>query len=168
MGLNPVLYFDADSNIGGKIREDFYNIFKKVTAGEIDAQIHNTNFSILSYAKNYEGTLKTPKITRENYRFSDEREWRYVPSPKELGAAEPFIGKNEYDTEDKKIVANKTLEHIRVPFTPDDINYIFVEKEKEISEFIDLIRTANSSKPFQSVERLFTRIITTAQIKTDF
>jgi hypothetical protein len=168
IGLNPVLYFDDNSIIGGRIREDFYKTSQKFAEGTVDEEIHQTNLSILSYSKNYEGTLITAKIKRENYRFSDEREWRYVPSPEELKDASPYIVKPQYSTEEQKNNANKTLEHIRITFDPDDINYIFLEDEKEIPQFIQIIREANSSKTFHSVERLLTRIMTTDQIKTDF
>jgi hypothetical protein len=161
-GLNPVLYIDENSSLGGCIREDFKDIFDQVQNSTLDYKLYETTTTLISYMKNYQGRLETPKILRENYRFSDEREWRYVPSPKELNGAPMLIDST------KKAEENPKIEHLRLLFHPDDINYIFVETEDEISEIIKIIRDANSDKSFTSVERLMTRIITTSQIRTDF
>jgi hypothetical protein len=166
-GLNPVLYFDNKSNLGGTIRKDFREFYIKKDKDELDQNFVNTIFEILSYSKNYEGILKTKKITRENYRFSDEREWRYVPNKEILGKAKSYIGKSDYETEEKKKIANDKLKELRLKIEPDDINYVFVEKESEIEEIITILRSSNSTKPHSSVERLLTRIMTTEQIKTD-
>lgn len=166
-GLNPVLYFDNKSTIGGTIRKDFADIYGKAHKGELDKSLVKTIFEILSYSKNYEGTLNTKKITREHYRFSDEREWRFVPDEKMLNGADSYIGKKIYDSDEEKKLANSKLEELRLTFEPDDINYVFVEKESEIEEIIGILRSSNSSKPHNSVERLLTRILTTEQIKTD-
>ncbi|MBW0179395.1 abortive infection system antitoxin AbiGi family protein [Sediminibacterium sp.] len=163
-GLNPVLYFDGNSTISHNIRKDFEDIYKKVLEGKLENKLFQLVTEIMSYMKNYEGTLKTKKITRENYRFSDEREWRYIPSLDILGSAFPYIVPKNAE---EKAKANKKLEHIRLEFTPDDINYIFVQKESEIQEIIDIIRNANATMPYSSVERLMTRILTTEQIMTD-
>lgn len=163
-GLNPVLYFDNNSNISLNIRKDFEDIFKQVLEGKLEKKLSQIITEIMSYMKNYEGTLKTSKITRDNYRFSDEREWRYVPPIDILKSATPFIVPK---SSEEKAKANKNLEHLRLKFTPDDINYIFVQKESEIQEVIDAIRNANGSMPYSSVERLMTRIMTTEQIISD-
>lgn len=166
-GLNPVFYIDEDSSLGGTIRSDFKNLLTRVVDGEITTDLFDTCIQIMSYCKNYEGTLETSKIKRENYRFSDEREWRYVPDQNLLVKAESYIPSKSYNTIEKKKEANEQLKDLRLLFEPDDINYLFVENEEEISEIIDCIRLVHSDKPYSSVERLFTRILTTEQIKTD-
>lgn len=166
-GLNPVLYFDNKSTLGGTIRNDFKDVFDQVNQGKIDRKLMETIFEILSYSKNYEGTLKTKKIERENYRFSDEREWRFVPDKKMLNGAKSYVVENDYDSEEKKETANATLDKLSLSFEPDDINYVFVENENEIDEILSVLRSANSNKAHNSVERLLTRILTTEQIKTD-
>jgi hypothetical protein len=166
-GLNPVLYVDEDSSLGFTIRNDFKALYDKLVKGEIESEMYETCVQIMSYCKNYEGTLKTKKIKRENYRFSDEREWRYVPNKDSLGKAGSHISSSMYNTEEKKKQVNGKLSDLRLTFDPDDINYLFVENENEITEIIDCVRVAHSDKPYSSVERLFTRILTTQQIKTD-
>ena len=161
-GLNPVLYIDEESTLGGCICEDFSKIFDQVQKNTLDYKLYETTTTLISYMKNYQGRLETPKILKENYRFSDEREWRYVPAPEELNGAPMCIDPT------KKAEENPKIEHLRITFEPDDINYIFVETEDEISEIIKIIRDANADKSFTSVERLMTRIITTSQIRTDF
>lgn len=163
-GLNPVLYFDGDSNVSQSIRKDFQEIYKKVKEGKLEQKMFELIVEIMSYMKNYEGTLKTSKITRDNYRFSDEREWRYIPNPNLIKPATSYI---VVKTPEEKAIHNKKLENLKLRFEPDDINYIFVQNENEIKEIIDIIRNANESKAHSSVERLMTRIMTTDQIMSD-
>ena len=166
-GLNPVLYFDDSSILGAQIRSTFKEVNERIKKKELQSDSFEIAINIFSYSKNYEGTLKTSKITKENYRFSDEREWRYVPSKQELQNAKRFIALSNYSTSEQKKDANNTLSHIRLKFKADDINYIFVKDEDEISEFINIIRESHGKESFGSVERLMSRIITTDQIKTD-
>lgn len=166
-GLNPVLYFDDSSSLGATIRRDFKDLYDKIQQGKLDKRLFEASIEILSYSKNYEGKLKTSRIERDSYRFSDEREWRFVPSKEELKGAFNYVGSSKYRTEEQKKDANQKLNHLRLTFEPDDINYLFVENESEIAEIVDEVRKANSSQPFSSVERLLTRIMTTEQIKTD-
>lgn len=166
-GLNPVLYIDNKSQLGGLISKDFDRLFKLANNNKIPEDIFDSLIHIISYTKNYEGELETTKVKKDNYRFSDEREWRFVPYGKGLLSNQSWIPEDNYKDGKKKNAANKKLGEIRLEFSPDDINYVFVEKETEISEFIEIIRKSNSKSPYDSVERLFSRIITTEQIMTD-
>ena len=127
----------------------------------------NSLINLMRYMKNYQNELvRAGKVTKD-YRFSDEREWRYVP---------PFskdylmvLRGDAYDTEEKKVVENDKLKNLRLEFEPDDIKYIIIEKDSEISEFVNLLRTSKGKKySLSDVERLMTRLMTTEQIVTDF
>lgn len=166
-GLNPVLYFDEESTLGGHIRLDFKSYYDRIKKGELDSKVHETAMEIFSYSKNYEGVLKTKKIERDNYRFSDEREWRFVPTKGQLKGAANYVSLSKYKTKEQKEEANLKLKKCKLLFNPDDINYIFVESEEEISEFIKIIRDNLGNNSFESIERLTSRIITTHQIITD-
>lgn len=165
--LNPVLYFDNSSKVSGLMNEDFGVLAKLAKKGEIPKNIFESLIHISSYAKNYEGTLETEKVKIENYRFSDEREWRYVPINEELDGCKSWITPSDYDTQEKKDNVNSELNKIHLTFNPDDINYLFVEHEAEIQEFIEIIRKTFKKNAFDSVDRLISRIITTSQIMTD-
>jgi hypothetical protein len=42
--------------------------------------VQNVYLSIFQNIKEYEGTLKRGKAETPNYRFYNEREWRYIPN----------------------------------------------------------------------------------------
>jgi len=164
-GLNPVLYLDSNSTLGG----DFLNAAKEILSGKKFSTYTETETAIgdlLRYMKNYEGELLRDGLTISDYRFSDEREWRYVPNRKVASMA---IGLKEYDTVEKKEKANSLLGTLSLGFEPNDIAYIIIKNESEISEFIQSLEDAKGKKyPFHDVKRLTTRIITTDQILNDF
>jgi len=76
----------------------------------------------------------------KNYRFYDEREWRVVPYITETDNSKlwPF-----YDEEDYKEFKNEnngtSLLDVGVDFQYDDIHYIIVEKEDDISRTRSLV-----------------------------
>lgn len=156
--LNPVLYIEAKSHLALSLREAYVHY---ISDGIDTARLHLAN--LLRYSKNYQGDLRRGKKVFKNYRFSDEKEWRYVPDPSN---GEGFIrislkGK-------KKVVENEKASKIQLNFAPEDIKYIFIKSDSEITEFIrhlDDAKGANYSK--REVERLTTRIITTEQLTKD-
>jgi hypothetical protein len=159
-GLNPVLYIEEKSDLGEKFRAIIEKLITEINLNNTEIIM----FDIFSYMKNYQGTLNRNGVIKNNYRFSDEREWRYVPSSTLASVISPL----EYQTVDQKKQHNEQLNHLRLEFTPDDISYIFINNEDEINDFIDVLRNTKGSKyTQQQVERLMTRIFTTEQIKTD-
>ncbi len=164
-GLNPVLYIEKESDLGGDIKKTVSLLLKnkdwqKLTNEEF------TFINLFRYMKNYQNNLSRNGRNIPNYRFSDEREWRYVP-PKNP-TVPPVLPLNLFDNNEKKDIANKGLEKMRLEFTPDDISYIIINDESEIGEFINVLRYAKGKNyTHEQVERLMTRIFTTEQIKTD-
>lgn len=164
-GLNPVLYLDNSSKLSGQFRESFGTLLKGKKRSEL-VEYEIAIFDLARYMKNYQDKLNRNGIIDENYRFSDEREWRFVPNYNDVAA---FLSLDEYDTFEKKEKMNKMLEGMRLYFEPNDITYIIIENENEISEFIDILRKSKAKKYLMDdVERLMTRMITTEQILTDF
>ena len=163
-GLNPVLYIEKESMIG----HEFRNTAKKLLSGKNDKTLSEEGFTIINlfrYMKNYEHELIRKDKTYPNYRFSDEREWRFVP-PKE--DAEIIILEKLFNSQEQEDEANGKLSNIRLEFTPDDITYIIINNESEINEFIAVLRYAKGKTyTHEQVERLITRILTTEQIRTD-
>ena len=121
---------------------------------------------ILSYIKNYEGSLKLKKKRKQysNYRFSDEREWRFVPSIAELSnninylilSHTEYENKNEYTN----ITGNKTI-----PITIKDIKYIIVEKESQIDDMREKI-IASFGPDDQDINKI--NFFTAKQCENDF
>jgi len=80
-----------------------------------------------------------------------------------------ILAKSDYDTEEDKDKENQKLKNIRLQFEPNDIKYVIIEKDSEIPEFLDILRSSKGKKyTYHDVERLMTRIITTEQIVSDF
>ena len=126
-----------------------------------DEQVIN----LFRYMKNYQGDLTINNKIINKYRYSDEREWRYVPADKDI---ELIVLTKNFKSQAQKNVANGNLKNLRLEFTPDDITYIIINDESEITDFINFLRsTKGKTYTHQQVERLITRIFTTEQIKTD-
>lgn len=165
--LNPVIYMQANSLLAKSINENYLEI---TTDEFVEWKTLSTNqknwLNILRYVKNYEADLSRGGEVIKNYRFSDEREWRYSPTYEDC--IEMAINADAYKSEEQKNIINKGIENLRLEFEPNDIKYIIIERESEISEFLEILKKSKGNKySYNDVERLMTRIITSEQIKTD-
>lgn len=99
--LNPVLYLENNSNITSDINNQLDNlntildaltklaedgkqltIKKNVNVKNIFESIKknsNSHKNLLRFVKNYQGDLIRGNKTYKDYKFYDEREWRFVP-----------------------------------------------------------------------------------------
>jgi len=162
--LNPVMYMEPNSFLSEnyiKLKENFkkgqYETYSKIPNDE------RVLYDFFRYMKNYQGKLSRQGTTTEDYRFSDEREWRYVISHEEN--IEGMYLPHHFD----KIKANDSIKQYRLKFDPNDIKYVIINDENEIEEFLDLFQKEKGKKyTFYDIQRLSTRIITSEQIKKDF
>ena len=165
--LNPVFYYNPHS----ELVDNIFTTLRKLKEEKIIEINDYLNLSrIIQYHKIYEGELKTEKVDYDNYRFADEREWRYVLP--ELFIDKDFIGwilNSNLSTDIQKKEANFRIEKSRLVFEPKNILYIIVKKEEEIEEFINHI-THSKGKTFShfEIERLKTRIVSCERIVNDF
>jgi hypothetical protein len=166
--MSPVQYYDKDSELFDFIREEFKRLNTKVKDGNLDRNDMLVLIKILAYSKNYEDDLSLKDgTTLKNYRFYDEREWRFVPNETELAPAKTYIASSLY-LKDKNTY-NSQLDHIRLDFAPEEISYIIVDKEEDIKTITKAIRNIFDEKCSTSqLEVLLTKIITVDQIKYDF
>lgn len=164
--LSPVLYLDKDSELVNYLRDEFDRLLEKLNKDEIEFLDFEYIINLVSYSKNYEADLTRNRIKITDYRFYNEREWRYVPNKATLDKAKPFIVKDTYIK--SKVKYNNTLNHIRLTFDTKDISYIIVKCEADIKEITQIIRNLFADKcTMQEMEILLTRIITTDQIRYD-
>ena len=167
--LNPVLYIEKDSYLSASYYSAYDSYIETQNKNISEMAAHEKSMAdILRYMKNYQGNLtRNRKNTIPDYRFSDEREWRYVIDFNE--ETEMFLSPDEYTTPEQKAQENDLIKDFRLEFTPNDIKYIIIEKEDEIIDFLNILRGAKGDKfSHNEVERLTTRIITTEQLMTDF
>lgn len=170
-GLNPVLYMEKDSQLSKSYRTALKyfssNAAKegsaKLAADHKDAVIALAD--ILGYVKNYENDLERKSGVVPDYRFSDEREWRYVPasSAKRLW----LLPGKQFEEPGRKVQARMLADQHLLEFEPNDIKYIIIRDDSEIRDFVNHLRNAKRKYAYEDVERLTTRILTSQQIKDD-
>lgn len=163
-GLNPVLYLEKNSNLSKSI----INFYKEYITDRIHldklTEYQKQLFDILRHTKNYQNDLVRQEKTYKDYRYYDEREWRYVLKYTEDHQIFHIVN-GSYDKEN----ANNNIKKHRLKFTPNDIKYIIIEDDTEINEFIRILQSAKGRNfSYEDVEKLTTRIITSKQIMDDF
>lgn len=165
--LNPVFYIEKHSSLAQRYLNIYieYIINPNKSIYAMDEK-EKSIVDILRYMKNYQDDLTRGGNIYKDYRFSDEREWRYVL---DYNNHIPFI--YALDEHYNKENANKDIDidKYRLKFEPNDIKYVIIQNENEIPEFLDLFKTTKGKNySYHDVERLMTRIITTEQIVEDF
>lgn len=165
-GLNPVLYVGQTSRLSASYHTAMKHFaLNSENTEEFYSEEEMALLDIIRYMKNYEGTLERKSITIDKYRFSDEREWRYVPEYKDyqdmLAGAKDFKKNPTHHTEQ--------YADTRLEFEPSDIKYIIINNDSEIGQFVDHLRKTKGKKyNLHEIERLTTRILTVDQIRGDF
>ena len=173
-GLNPVFYLEKNSNLSDNI---FTHLFNHLSTGK--DKIHDLleqdryMLDFMRYIKNYQGDLiRIGRKTINNYRFSDEREWRFVLDPKTdhmlFGTITRELKKNEANIKRAKVMLNEKIKHHKLTFTPEDISYIIIKKETERDGLISSLEKINGKYAHEQVKRLTSRIISVEQLNTDF
>jgi hypothetical protein len=167
--LNPVIYMNNNSTLC----RDFITAIREYRLNDEDEGFDWEQYfklsNIIRYTKKYEGDLKRNGEKLTNYRFADEREWRYVPEMKSNNGFKHWLRKHEYDTPEKKEAANRKLTNERLYFNANQILYIMVKKESEINEIINHIRDVKGMNyTMGEIDRLTTRILSCERILNDF
>jgi len=170
-GLNPVLYFSENSLLASFSLPILTNtIFKNTDINNL-TPVERALTNFIRYSKNYESELRrNGKLIKKKHRFSDEREWRYCPTSKQLNKIKmPYVIDNVDDYRSNKAKFNDPISKIRLRFGPDDINYIIVQSDEDILEIIEKWLPGIGSKfSKKQLNTLKTRIITNQQIEQDF
>jgi len=174
-GLNPVLYLEKQSSLSETIMQQISRIDsnrKEVKANpaveKIDGVWVQELLTLCSYVKNYEGDLIIDGKLIKDYRFYNEREWRYVPTISELkgnsraiALAKYIADKDKYNTEIAKIKLDFDL--------AKDISYIIVKEDQDIHKAVEFITIKFKKRLLAAdLEILLTKLISTKQIINDF
>ncbi len=171
-GLNPVFYVNRHSPLAGEFFSAVKEIFRLINSIDDLEDIQKISeaymniFNTYRYIKNYEGTLiRKNRAPVPNYRFADEREWRYVPPLSHT--AYPFVPSSKIATPEAKRALNQTLGSLRLTFSPRDIKYLVVERDSQRIELINHLQAVKGRFPDDVRRKLASRILTAAQIRTD-
>ena len=167
MSLNPVMYVNQHCDIADRFNDGLRSVYATLSSNSQSAQGYHNLMNTYRYMKNYEGDLIRDSGITPNYRFADEREWRYVP-PFETEEVEPFVPISRIDTKAKKTKYNQQINHLRLSFQPEDIKYLIVENDDDILELINHLNTVKNNFTLDIKKRLTSRILTLEQIINDF
>lgn len=165
-GLNPVIYFNKNSHLVKKI-----NMLTDSPIIEKDLTAYT---GIMQYLKPYEGTLyRSGRSVKENVRFYDEHEWRYVPDSNILSTNDikTSIRTHVYQNQVELANANRKLEtdRTKLSFNANDIKYIIINEEDQINNMVKELRNIKGDRyDNNTIDRLISRIITVKQIENDF
>lgn len=117
------------------------------------------------YIKNYENDLKRKGTITKDYRFADEREWRYVPQIELPFKHEPFVAESNMRTKAEKGMLNESLKNENLNFEFTDIRYIILEYDKDIQDCIRHIKTLSNNTDV--TDKLISCIITAERMNQD-
>lgn len=169
----PVMYMSRAATMTDKLIEGIDGIFnqmKKIDNIQDFEEANNYYQNVLNmyrYIKNYDGELyrhdHSPNL---NYRFADDREWRYVPDFFTEGIW-PLVPITLIDTSEKKTELNRQASHLTLSFEPDDIQYLIVTNDSEINDLITHLEEVKGRFDLQTRLRLTSRILTIDQIQND-
>lgn len=171
-GLSPVMYVNKHASFLDGLLNGLTGVYSHMDklddfekAVELNVNYRNI-MNTYRYIKNYEGELKRDGKVDKNYRFAEEREWRYVPKLTTRGV-NPFVAKSNIKTKKQKENYNKKIEHVKLSFEPDDIKYLIVEKEEDIQPLITHVFNVKGRFTQETKNRLVSRILTADQINND-
>lgn len=161
-GINPVLYIEKKSSIA----ESLSKIIKMVR-DDIEPELKMDIFRLKAFTKNYSGNITVNNKDIIDYKFYNEREWRYIPQKEEVGNVPLSISTSRYIKE--KDIFNNSIKDYRLQFSPKDISYIIVKKTSEIPDLIKFLRMKYADIcTVNELDILFTKICSTEQILSDY
>lgn len=171
--LSPVMYMNRHCDLMDNLISGITGIYSHLGLVDNINQFNNLSknyhniMNTYRYIKNYEGELwRKGELKDENYRFADEREWRFVPRLNTEGVP-PFVAISNITTHEQKVHYNNKINHIKLSFTPEDIKYLIVESEDDITELINHLQNAKKHFNLEVRNRLASRILTSDQIEKD-
>jgi hypothetical protein len=154
-GLNPVLYIEKESEISDYFNVVYKHLSNSGMSAQINHELKDSLLNIFSYIKNYENYYDYNQKFYLNYRFYDEREWRYTPS---IAEAEPAFTRSIGLIESKQ---NK-IDHLRLKFSFEDLSYIILNNKCEKEDLIRLLKAIYNDL---EVEQITPNIFTIEEIQ---
>lgn len=177
-GLTPVHYYNPKSHAMKHLSDGLLNMRQNLNNGTSNIDAYISNYYNLWFMKPYTGEQYNRSENQVlQKKFYDEREWRYIPSLDELkrldeGLKMSITGDElvrfEKDNTYKNNLNRRLGESISLDFTPNDISYIIVDNERERFEMIGAIKQAKSHFNGDTIELVFSKIISLEQILNDF
>lgn len=163
----PVLYAHKKSEITFAVLRMLTRLLT-----DIDNKLWDDIYWMYCFTKPYKGKLRREnEITISNYRFYDEREWRYVPPLRNYSHNDDLsnycLYNREYCDKSQRDEINRKLKKMPLEFEASDIKYIIVSSPKKI---ISIIKEIGQMDGYDQDEKklLFSKVISAKQIVEDF
>lgn len=168
-GLAPVLYAHPNAITARAVSDLARSVKSNSPApatGQVSKSIMSHLVKILFLTKPYEGTFFHRDQVRQNVRFYDEREWRFIPFDEDYV---PALRESAFLEPEARAQANNELAEYRLSFTPRDIKYVIVREDSEILPIIrEMERIKGSKYSRDDVTLLSSRVISSKQVIEDF
>ncbi|MCL4481118.1 MAG: abortive infection system antitoxin AbiGi family protein [Bacteroidetes bacterium] len=168
--LSPIIYTRKNARTSKNIEHMIswsFNRLENQKNEEDSEELKEFVSDFIMFTKPYSGKMyRDGKLIKR--RFYDEREWRWIPEISKKFAVR-HLTKEEYSNDDFKKNANQNVAlHYKLRFMPDEINYLIINDESEIDNFIERLENINKHFDPRTIKRLTSRIITKEQILHDF
>lgn len=145
--LHPVLYIDNNSHVANAL-SNLLEARRKRAKTELAPRVRQSIMVIKCFTKNRCGYNSYFDI--DNFDFYPEKEWRYVPTKSQINGN--LISQTKRLYEQRRTHYNDKLKKFPLKFKLTDIEYIFVETEKQRKEIaatynisIDIIKISKWS-----------------------
>jgi len=159
-GINPVIYLEKKSNLSQNIDSIFSDL--AMIKGEREDKAMGALVQTLCHLKAYSGDFVKNGTKHPDYKFYDEREWRFVPSEATV------LVKDEYQNNVIKHKYNMAIENNKLIYHPDEISYLIIKDSNELMPMVESLKDIKEKYNREQVEKLITKIITSEQIMDDF
>ena len=168
--LSPVIYTRQKARTATnyeKLIKWYLQNFKEDSTEPKAKNFRKLFSDFLMFTKPYSG--KMYKNGKNKFtRFYDEREWRWIPTIKNKNVW-THLNKQQFLDEEFKTDANLLISQFhKLHFNPKDINYLILNNENEIDQFIYSLERNKSKFDQPTIKTLTSRIITHEQIMSDF
>jgi hypothetical protein len=177
-GLNPVLYLERNSVVNNGVmgvmnflHNDWHEILGEKDFDRFYDESYKGALSVLQTIKNYSGPLIRHGKDLGEYKFYDEREWRFTPviHIDHVTDYPDIFWEQDFQEIELKFPAKPHFEDYNLQIYPEDIKYIIVSDPSEVREAIQAIAAMPSSFSSQEeYEHTLTKIMTAEQIREDF
>jgi len=169
--LSPVIYMENNSFLKMKIEQTISKLESETKIENWDKeaireynQLYSIFLQILKLSKPYKGTLSRSDVQVQNYKYYNEKEWRYIHKPDEI----KVLYRNEYTNFKNLNPIKPHFNEDALEFSANDINYLIVKNENDIPTLLNYLLDFNNLGTPREIKLLSTRILTSRNIKEDF
>lgn len=166
-GFSPIIYTRRGSTTA-KAYSNLIKIFKNHEGSLLSDTLISKEFSsLLMHTKPFSGSMRRNN-KNIRVRFYDEKEWRWIPDTSNSDSRN-HLEREEYNNPELIREQNEHLANrFRLRFGPEDINYLILNSETEIDEFIHSLDRIKDGFDSRTKRKLTSRILTKERIVKDF